>query len=132
MNDQWAPLPSDERLIVPRFMLQLQRTPHTIDLVEGMPPTFEFLLNEVDQDQWTFLRDPSIHLPIERVIGHSPWGMQIAMPEILLLHKAISQRTKDEHDFQRMQPHLSSAQRVWLREQINRTHPEHPWISQLA
>jgi hypothetical protein len=133
VNDQWAPLPSDERLLAPRFMLQLQRTPHTIDLVEGMPPTFEFLLNEVDRDQWTFLRDPSIHLPIERVIGRSPWGMQLTMPEILLLHKAVYRpRTKDEHDFQRMQPHLSSAQRVWLREQINTIHPEHPWIGQLA
>jgi Aminoglycoside-2''-adenylyltransferase len=50
VNNQWASLPSGERLAAPRFMLQLQRTRHTIDLVEGMPPTFEFLLNEVADD----------------------------------------------------------------------------------
>jgi hypothetical protein len=133
VNDQWAALPIGERLAAPRFMLQLQRTSDTTDVVEGMPPTFEFLLNEINQNQWTFLRDPSIHLPIGQVYGRSPWGMQVTMPEILLLHKAVYRpRPKDEHDFQRMQPHLNSAQRLWLREQINRIHPEHPWISQLT
>jgi len=133
VNNEWASLPSGERLAAPRFMLQLQRTRHTIDLVEGMPPTFEFLLNEVADDQWMFLRDPSIHLPIEQVYGPSPWGMQVTLPEILLLHKAVYRpRPKDEHDFERMRPSLSSTQRVWLREQISRIHSEHPWVGQLA
>ena len=87
VNDQWAPLPSGKRLAAPRFMLQLQRAPDRIDLVEGMPPTFEFLLNEVADNQWKFLPEPSIHLPIEQVIGRSPWGMQMTIPEILLLHR---------------------------------------------
>jgi hypothetical protein len=80
-----------------------------------------------------FLRDPNIQLPLNRIIGRSPWGMQIVLPEILLLHKAVYlPRPKDEHDFQRMQPHLNPAQRGWLREQISRVHPEHPWIGLLT
>jgi hypothetical protein len=133
VDNDWAPLPSGERLATPRFMLQLQGTAQTVDLIDGMPPTFEFLLNEVIDDRWMFMREPSIHLPIEQVYSRSPWGMLATKPEIVLLHKAVYRpRPKDEHDFQRMQPHLSLAQRVWLREQIGNIHPEHPWIGQLA
>jgi Aminoglycoside-2''-adenylyltransferase len=105
VNNDWAPLPGGEFLAAPRFMLQLQRPPDLIDPVEGMPPTFEFLLNEVDGDRWMLMRDPSIHLPLERVYWRSSWGMLVVMPEILLLHKAVYRpRPKDEHDFQRMLP----------------------------
>jgi len=132
-DNQWALLPSGERLAAPRFMLQLQRSPQTIGLTEGMPPTFEFLLNEVADEQWMFMRDPSIQLPLDHVYGRSRWGMRVTIPEIVLLHKAVYlPRPKDEHDFQRMQPHLSSAQCAWLREQISKVHPEHPWIGRLS
>jgi hypothetical protein len=39
---------------------------------------------------------------------------------------------KDEHDFQRILPHLSMEQRTWLSTNITKIHPEHPWIAQLA
>ncbi|HEU5103363.1 MAG TPA: hypothetical protein VFU22_30290 [Roseiflexaceae bacterium] len=48
------------------------------------------------------------------------------------MHKAVYRpRPKDEHDFGRMLPHLSAEQRAWLRAQIDKIHPEHPWIVQL-
>src|SRR5215207_8377122 len=51
---EWAPLPTGTQLEAPGFMLQLQRTSRTQVSEAGMPPTFEFLLNEVDGEQWTF------------------------------------------------------------------------------
>ena len=81
---------------------------------------------------WVFQPDRSMnYLPSAALWPASP-GMQVVKPEILLLHKAVYRpRPKDKHDFQRMLPHLRSQQRVWLREQITRIHPEHPWVNQL-
>ena len=95
-------------------MLQLRRTSETAVAVEGMPPEFEFLLNNVDDGQWTFLHDSSIRLPLERVYVRSPLGLLVTAPEVLLLHKAwYTHRPKDEHDFQRVRDQLSIEQRAW-------------------
>jgi len=133
VNDEWAALPAGEHLYAPRFMLQLRRVPQTIDPGAGMPPSFEFLLNEVEDGRWTFLRDRQLQLPLEQVYDRSSWGMQVARPEIQLLHKAVYRpRPKDDHDFQHMLPHLRQNQRVWLRQHIMAVHPDHPWLAYLA
>ena len=133
VNDQWAPLPTGTQLAAPQFMLQLQQTPHTQVTESGMPPTFEFLLNEVDGSQWKFYRNPEIQFPIAAITDRSPWGMPVTRPELLLLHKAVYQpRPKDDLDFQRMLPHLSNDKRLWLREAILSMHRDHPWITYLA
>lgn len=122
----------DELLAPPRFMLQFQQTPATVT-IEGMPPVFEFLLNDVaDDGQWSFLPDPSIRVPLDHVHGASPMHVPVTMPEIILLHKALYVRPKDEHDFQRVLPHLSANQRVWLATQLARLRSEHAWLPQLA
>jgi hypothetical protein len=113
-------------------MLQLRRTVQTIDLEEGMPPTFEFLLNEVEGEHWTFLRNQQVRLPLEQVYGRSPWGIRAARPEILLLHKAVYKpRPKDDHDFRVALPTLGAHQREWLRQRILEIYPGHPWIEHL-
>lgn len=123
----------DERLAPPRFMLQFQQTPATVTTVAGMPPVFEFLLNDLaDDGQWTFLPEPSIRVPLDHVHGASPLCVPVTMPEIILLHKALYVRPKDEHDFQRVLPHLSTNRRVWLATQLARLRPEHAWLPQLA
>jgi hypothetical protein len=133
VNDQWAPLPTGTWLAVPQFMLQLQQTTHTQVTESGMPPTFEFLLNEVDGDQWKFYRNPDIQFPIACITDRSPWGMPVTRPELLLLHKAVYQpRPKDDLDFHRMLPHLTPAKRLWLHDAIASMHHDHPWITHLA
>jgi hypothetical protein len=114
-------------------MLQFQQTPRTVVTVRGMPPTFEFLLNDVaEDDQWIFLPEPSIRVPLDYVYGVSPSNVRVTMPEIILLHKALFVRSKDEHDFQRVRPHLNNEQRMWLAMQLARLRPEHAWLPQLA
>lgn len=131
VNDQWAPWPPGEPLVAPRFMLQLQRAADTI-APSDMPPTFEFLLNEVHDQEWTFLRDPRVRMPVEQVSTLSPWGMPVAKPELILLHKAVySPRPKDDHDLAQMLPHLRADQRAWLRDTIHAFYPENPWVARL-
>jgi hypothetical protein len=134
VNDQWTPLPAGERLRPPQFMLQLQQAPQTLGADDDMPPTFEFLLNDVQDDMWTFSRLPQLQSPIMDVFSRSPWGMNATRPELILLHKAVYQpRPKDELDFQRILPYLSPAQQRWLRAHISAMHADdHPWIARLA
>jgi hypothetical protein len=54
------------------------------------------------------------------------------MPEIILLHKALWVRPKDEHDFQRVRQHLSHEQRMWLATQLAGLRPNHQWLPLLA
>jgi hypothetical protein len=132
VNNEWAPLPAGTWLEAPRFMLQLQRATHTQIPEAGMPPTFEFLLNEVVGDQWTFSRNPQIQFPLTAVYARSPWGIPATRPEILLLHKAVYHpRPKDDHDFRRILPHLGQDQRQWLRKAIMHMHTAHPWTREL-
>src|SRR5262245_54310196 len=69
VDNEWAPMAQGELLSFPDFMLQLQRTPDTIASVAGMPPTFEFLLNDVADGEWVFNFAPSLRLPLEQVYG---------------------------------------------------------------
>jgi hypothetical protein len=131
-NDQWTPMADDEVLVPPRFMLQFQQTPATVTAIEGMPPVFEFLLNDIaDDNQWIFLPEPSVRVPLDQVHGASPLQVPVTMPEIVLLHKALYVRPKDEHDFQRVRTLLSANQRAWLAMQLARLRPEHAWLPQL-
>lgn len=132
-NNQWAPMADDEVLAPPQFMLQFQQTPATVTMVEGMPPVFEFLLNDVaDDNQWIFLPEPSVRIPLDQIHGTSPLHLPVTMPEIVLLHKALYVRPKDEHDFQHVLPHLSANQRAWLAMQLARLWPQHAWLPQLS
>jgi hypothetical protein len=91
------------------------------------------LLNEVDGDQWSFYRNPQIQFPLASIYTRSRWGIPATQPAILLLHKAVYRpRPKDQHDFERMLPHLHHNQRMWLHSAILSMHTDHPWLSQLA
>jgi hypothetical protein len=50
---------------------------------------------------------------------------------VQLLHKAGRPRSKDEADFAATWPLLEPADRRWLREAIDLTHPAHPWLDVL-
>ena len=131
VDNEWAPMAGGERLLFPRFMLQLRRTPETAVAVAGMPPEFEFLLNDLTDGRWIFHHEPSIRLPLERVYGRSPLGLPVTAPEVLLLHKAWYHRPKDDHDFAVALPRFSAAQRAWLRRTLEEYHPGDPWLASL-
>jgi hypothetical protein len=132
VNDQWAAMAEGELLEFPHCMWQLRNTSEA-SRTDGMPPEFEFILNDVVDGQWILQPEPSIQLPIDQVYGPSPLGIPVTAPEILLLHKSWHRhRPKDEHDFQRIRDRLSAAQRTWLRDQLERVRPDDPWLPRLG
>src|SRR5215213_6537427 len=53
------------------------------------------------------------------------------VPEIVLLYKAHELTEKDEADFRRALPHLTSSRKAWLLGALDETTPEHPWARRL-
>lgn len=95
------------------------------------PPSLEFLLNERVEDHWVFRRNSAVHLAIDRAIIHSPAGVPVLCPTIVLLYKAKQLRDVDERDFEAVHRRLDPEQRAWLRTALQQVHPEHPWSDRL-
>jgi hypothetical protein len=91
----------------------------------------ELMLDESDGEFWTFRRDPRITRPLSSSIRRNPEGIAYLAPEIQLLYKARATRTQDQADFDHIVPHLDRDARIWLRESLMRTEPEHAWLSAL-
>lgn len=126
----FEPMAQGERLQPPVFILRLEQTAHTI-ADAAMPPTFEFLLNDIEGDHLLFPHDHSISIPFERVRTMSPYGVPVAAPEIVLAIKSWYPRPKDQHDFERVLPQLDDERRDWLRGFLQRTHPDMLWLAAL-
>ena len=128
----WIQTSNETRLAFPDFMLHLRETPNARTFA-GMPPTFEFLLNDVVDGEWLFLPDPRIRLPFERVMVRSTLGPMVTTPEIVLFTKAYwGHRPKDNHDFERVRGLLSADQRSWLAQHIRERRPDDPWLAHLG
>ena len=93
--------------------------------------SIEFLLNERDDANWVFRRDPAIVLPLDRAIVNTKFGVAALSPEIVLLFKAKTPRAKDEADYDAACAALGDERRRWLRSALLTCHPDHPWISPL-
>ena len=130
-ENRFVPLAEGERLVWPEYMLVLKRAPETVVPIPGMPPTFEFILNDAEADDWVF--DSDLMLSFERVAVPSPLGLPVTAPEILLLLKAHQRdvRAKDDHDFHRVRDLLSDDQRGWLTQHLEQRRSNHRWLPQL-
>ena len=91
----------------------------------------EVLLQESDAKTWRFRREPTVSMPLSELGLRSELGIPILRPEIVLLYKAKSPRSKDEEDFIALLPALGDAQTTWLGEALDRCHPGHPWRTRL-
>jgi hypothetical protein len=86
-----------------------------------------------DRDgSWVSRRDPAHVAPVEEVTWLHSDGVRYQLPEIVLLHKALSARPKDERDLRAVWQHLGGPARRWLTEQVARLHPGHPWLELLG
>jgi hypothetical protein len=111
----WA---KDERLELPIHEIHATRK-HGTDVLE-------FLLNERDESDWMYRRDPSIRRDMNAAIR---WRERIPYlaPEIVLLYKSTAPRLTDEADFRAVAGALSSEQRAWLSGAIAVSSSSHPW-----
>ncbi|WP_406454688.1 amino acid transporter [Streptomyces sp. NBC_00876] len=96
------------------------------------PWRVQFMLDDVDGDDWVFRRDPRIRLPLDRLGGEVGDGVPRVAPEVQLLYKSRSRRPKDEQDFEAVLPVLGDGRRSWLTETITLAEGAgHPWAARL-
>ncbi|MGV3551395.1 nucleotidyltransferase domain-containing protein [Rhizobium sp.] len=82
-------------------------------------------------DIWICKRDHDITLPRAEAVRHSTEGIPYLNPAAILLLKAKHQRPKDVADFEMALPKLDRSEKIWLRDCLDRLHPDHDWISRL-
>lgn len=92
------------------------------------PSALEILLNESNENEWVFRRNPEISRPISKLGIQSKMRIPILSPEIILLYKAKNPNNQDETDFNTIYKLLNKEQRNWLKESIKVCYPEHPWL----
>jgi hypothetical protein len=80
-----------------------------------------------DGGTWICRHDETIRLPHSKIIHHTPDGIPYLAPELVLLFKAKHARPKDQADFDRTIPRMTSAQRATLARLLARVHPGHRW-----
>ena len=84
-----------------------------------------------DGNRWICRRDRSISLPYDELILSTPDGIPYVIPEVALLFKARHTRPKDQDDFRRVAPRLTTASRLRLIGWLRRVHPDHRWLTEL-
>lgn len=119
----WMP---DEYLSKPLYNIWVRRA-------STGPWKIQVMIQDHTMSEWLFRRDNSIKGALENLTMISSEGIPILRPEIQLLYKAKAIRERDNNDFDRVLPHLSSIQRYWLRGKIEQAYgPEHRWLRRLA
>jgi hypothetical protein len=83
-----------------------------------------------DGDIWIYRRDARIRLPLSELVWRCE-GIPYLVPEVQLLFKAKTLRSKDAQDFEDALPELADARRAWLRQALSLTAPGHPWLARL-
>jgi len=88
-----------------------------------------FLDDQVD-GRWICRRNPALTRPIEEItLDSGVGGVKFLCPEIQLFFKAKhSQLAKNQQDFALVAPLLTPPQRLWARNAIAATHPDHVWL----
>ncbi|MDR2985516.1 MAG: hypothetical protein LBV34_11810 [Nocardiopsaceae bacterium] len=81
---------------------------------------------------WICRRDESLRLPYDAIIERTADGIPYLVPELVLLFKAKATRPKDQADFEDVLPLLGRARRDALGGWLERVHPGHPWLGELA
>ncbi|MEX1252714.1 MAG: amino acid transporter [Dehalococcoidia bacterium] len=93
----------------------------------------EFLLEDREDGDWLFRRDPRVRLPIDQLGRTTQDGVPYVCPEVSLLYKAKhADVERNTNDFDAVLPRLDDRQRAWLRSALELAHPGHLWIADLA
>ncbi|WP_252501664.1 nucleotidyltransferase domain-containing protein [Sporosarcina sp. Marseille-Q4943] len=104
---------------------------HELHGVNRMGERLEVLLNEVENAQWIFRRDPAITFPSSRLFLITEDGIPYLHPAVVVLYKAKNSREKDHADFLSVKDLLSNEDQQWLCNAFKIHVPGHPWISHL-
>jgi hypothetical protein len=92
----------------------------------------DIFLEPSDAETWIYRRNESLRASRPRMVGISSNGVPYLRPQGILLFKAKALRDKDDRDFAACVPLMRDEDRLWLKQALNHTHPDHPWISRLG
>ena len=81
--------------------------------------------------KWTNKKLPSHTAPLDEVTWVAEDGLLYLRPEIVLFMKHRQARGKDRADAATRLPQLDPRQRQWLRGDVARVRPDHPWLETL-
>ncbi len=95
------------------------------------PWQIQVMLFDVKNENWIFKRDDSIRKPLTQTIIASKKGPPILAPEVQLLYKSKSLRSKDHLDFEAAVRSLSVDQKTWLKEALLKVYGTHIWVESL-
>lgn len=96
------------------------------------PWQIQIMLFDTENDDWIFKRDESIRRSLNSITLKTNDGVSLLAPEIQLLYKSKTLRSKDQQDFENAFTSMSSDQINWLKVALNKVYMEgHVWLSQL-
>ena len=97
------------------------------------PWVLDCLFNDDVDGLWVSRRDATWTAPLEDVTWVADDGIRYMQPEVVLYHKALQSRPKDELDLQRAWPMLTPEKQEWLRGAIADFYGEdHAWLRNLT
>ncbi|CAH1668661.1 nucleotidyltransferase domain-containing protein [Chelatococcus asaccharovorans] len=91
----------------------------------------DMMIEHGTPETWVYKRDPAIRRPRAEMVALTADGIPYLQPSAVLLFKAKYRRPKDEEDFARALPLLPPAERLWLKNSLDRVHPGHDWARAL-
>ncbi|MFD7155704.1 nucleotidyltransferase domain-containing protein [Kribbella sp. NPDC059898] len=96
------------------------------------PSPVRIILAASDGDDWVYHRGRgTIREPLDDITLTRD-GIPYLAPEIALLFKSRSDRTKDTADFHDVAALLDPSRRTWLHNHIAPRYPEHAWLPELT
>lgn len=97
------------------------------------PWVLDCLFNDDAGGRWVSRRDTDWTAPLAEVTWMADDGIRYMNPEVVLYHKAMGARPKDERDRDVAWPMLGADQQAWLRDAVRRFYgDEHDWTRWMA
>ena len=93
---------------------------------------FQLMLDPSTPSTWVCRRNVTITRPMPEAVRRTGDGIPFLAPELQLLMKAKRCEAKDEADFAVVVGTLDDDARSWLRSSLERIHPGHRWLDELA
>lgn len=91
----------------------------------------DMMIEPGTDDSWVYKRDPQIRRSRTEMVALTADGIPYLNPSAVLLFKAKHCRPKDEEDFANAVPKLPLSGCQWLRDCLERLHPDHEWAKVL-
>ena len=96
------------------------------------PWEVDFGVGDERDGAWVWRHDRNVAMAVADATWVDEHGVRFARPEIVLAHKARWRQQKDDEDFDAAWPMLDRHARGWLRDNVTRMYPDHPWLDRMA